>query len=72
MTVREVVSLLETGNEEFEKGNASAGLSILFEAQYLLSEIVQRQAEMMQGSVSRYTPLAPRARSKGPASKVVH
>ena len=50
MTVREVVSLLETGSEEFKKGNASAGLSILFEAQCLLSEIVQRQAEMMQGS----------------------
>ncbi len=32
MMVREVVALLEAGSEEFDKGNASAGLSILFEA----------------------------------------
>jgi hypothetical protein len=71
MTIREVVSLLETGSEELEKGNASAGLSILFEAQCLLNEIVQRQAEMMQGPASAYTVLGLRPRGKGPASKVV-
>ncbi len=68
MTVREVVSLLETGSEEFDKGNASASLSILFEAQCLLGEIVQRQAEMMQGATSAYALLGLRSRSKGPAS----
>ena len=72
MTVREIVSLLETGSEEFKKGNASAGLSILFEAQCLLSEIVQRQAEMMQGPASVYTFLGLQPGSKGSASKIVH
>jgi hypothetical protein len=72
MTVREIVSLLETGSEEFKKGNASAGLSILFEAQCLLSEIVQRQAEMMQGPTSGYALLGLRPLSKGPTSKLLH
>jgi hypothetical protein len=49
MVLQEIVSLLETGSEEFQKGNTSAGLSILFEAQDLLSKVVQRQAEIMQG-----------------------
>jgi len=64
MTVREVMSLLETGSEELEKGNASVGLSILFEAQCLLSEIVQRQAEMMQRPAS-----AIRSLGRGPGAK---
>jgi hypothetical protein len=72
MAIREIVSLLETGSEEFEKGNASAGLSILFEAQGLLSEVVQRQAEMMQGPASALTFLGLRPRSKGPSSKLLH
>ena len=50
MALREIVSLLETGSEEFKKGNASTALSILFEAQCLLSEVVQRQVEVMQAS----------------------
>ena len=49
MSLREIALLLETGNEEFKKGNSLRGLSILFEAQCLLSEVVQRQAEMMRG-----------------------
>ncbi len=64
MTVREVMSLLETGSEELEKGNASAGLSILFEAQCFLGEIVQRQAEMMQRPAS-----AVRSLGRGPRQK---
>jgi hypothetical protein len=52
MVLREIVLLLETGSEEFKKGNASTALSILFEARWLLSEVVQRQVEMMQGPVS--------------------
>jgi len=72
MVFREIVSLLETGGEEFRKGNPSAGMSILFEAQCLLSEIVQRQAEMMQGSASAHAFLGLRPRSKGAAPKLLH
>jgi hypothetical protein len=72
MVLREIVSLLEIGSEEFQKGNTLAGISILFEAQGLLSEVVQRQAEMMQGPVSAATFLGLRPRSKGPSSELLH
>jgi len=68
MSLREIALLLETGSEEFKKGNSSRGLSILFEAQCLLSEVVQRQVEMMQGPAS--LGLLPGA--TGPISKLVH
>jgi len=68
MSLREIALLLETGGEEFKKGNSSRGLSILFEAQSLLSEVVQRQAEMMQGPALLERPLG----VTGPISKLIH
>jgi hypothetical protein len=68
MSLREIALLLETGGEEFKKGNSSRGLSILFEAQSLLSEVVQRQAEMMQGPALLEPPLG----VTGPISKLIH
>ena len=68
MSLREIALLLETGNEESKKGNSLRGLSILFEAQCLLSEVVQRQAEMMPEPA--LLGLSPGA--TGPISKLVH
>jgi hypothetical protein len=46
---KEVVSLLQAGKEEFDKGNPLAGLSIIFEAQCVLSELFQREMEKAEG-----------------------
>ena len=62
--------MLETGNEEFKKGNTSAALSILFEAQWLLTEVMQRQIEMTQGPASALLGLRPRPIAQ--VSKLVH
>lgn len=47
---REIVSLLEAGKEEFDKGNPLAALSIIFEAQCVLSEILQSEMERAEGT----------------------
>jgi hypothetical protein len=42
---KEIASLLRAGKEEFDDGNRSLALSMLFEAQCALSEMFQSQAE---------------------------
>jgi hypothetical protein len=49
---KEIVSLLEAGKEEFDKGNPLAALSIIFEAQCVLSETFQREMEKAEGSAA--------------------
>ena len=46
---QEIVSLLEVGEEEFEKGNKFAALTVLLEAQCALSEIFQSEIERIEG-----------------------
>ncbi len=41
----EVTSLLECGNEEFNNGDPLVALSMLFEAQFALNEMVQNAME---------------------------
>jgi hypothetical protein len=43
----EIISLLEAGREEFENGNASVALSILIDAQFVLTEMVQSEMERL-------------------------
>jgi hypothetical protein len=45
---QEIVSLLEAGEEEFEKGNKFAALTVLLEAQGALSEIFQTEIEKIE------------------------
>jgi hypothetical protein len=47
---QEIVSLLEVGEEEFERGNKFAGLTVLLEAQGALSEIFQSEIERIESS----------------------
>ncbi len=47
---KEIDLLLKAGKEEFDSGNSLAALSILFEAQYLLGEIVQSELERVEVS----------------------
>jgi hypothetical protein len=49
---QEIVSLLEAGKEEFDKGNPLAALSIIFEAQCVLSEMLQSEMEKAEGSAA--------------------
>jgi hypothetical protein len=42
---QEIISLLEHGEEEFDKGRPLIALSMLFEAQYVLNETVQNAME---------------------------
>jgi hypothetical protein len=42
---QEIVSLLQAGKEEFDRGNQCAGLSILLEAQCALTDAFQREME---------------------------
>jgi hypothetical protein len=55
---KEINLLLEAGKEEFDSGNSLAALSILFEAQFLLSELLQSELERVEVSgpiaVSKY------------------
>ena len=47
-TRKEVVSLLEAGKEEFEKGEPFTALAILLEAQYLLRAVAVRNGQSAQ------------------------
>ncbi len=47
---QEIVSLLEVGEEEFERGNKFAALTVLLEAQGALSEIFQSEIERIESS----------------------
>jgi hypothetical protein len=47
---QEIVSLLETTEEQFEGGNKFAALSVLLEAQGALSEIFQTEIEKIECS----------------------
>lgn len=47
---QEIVSLLEVGEEEFERGNKFAALRVLLEAQSALSEIFQSEIEKIECS----------------------
>jgi hypothetical protein len=47
---QEIVSLLEVGEEEFERGNKFAALTVLLEAQGALSEIFQSEIEKIECS----------------------
>jgi hypothetical protein len=47
---QEIVSLLEAGEEEFERGNKFAALTVLLEAQSALSEIFQSEIEKIECS----------------------
>jgi hypothetical protein len=47
---QEIVSLLEVGEEEFERGNKFAGLTVSLEAQGALSEIFQSEIERIESS----------------------
>lgn len=49
---REIVSLLQAGQEEFDNGNRVAGLSILLEAQIVFSEVFQSEMEKAEDSIS--------------------
>jgi hypothetical protein len=48
----EIGLLLEAGEKEFDSGNPLVALSILFEAQCALSEILQSEMEKVEGSAS--------------------
>jgi len=48
----EIALLLEAGENEFDNGNPLVALSILFETQCLLSEILQSEMEKVEGSAS--------------------
>jgi hypothetical protein len=47
---QEIVTLLEVSEEEFERGNKFAALTVLFEAQSALSEIFQSEIEKIECS----------------------
>jgi hypothetical protein len=47
---QQIVSLLEAGEEEFDKGNRFAALTVLLEAQSVLSEIFQSEIEKIECS----------------------
>ncbi|HXD14150.1 MAG TPA: hypothetical protein VNU65_08225 [Xanthobacteraceae bacterium] len=47
---KEVGLLLEVGEKEFDSGNPLGALSMLFEAQCALSEILQSEMEKAEGS----------------------
>ena len=49
---KEIGLLLEAGEREFDSGNPLVALSILFEAQSALSEILQSEMEKAEGSAS--------------------
>jgi hypothetical protein len=49
---KEIALLLEAGEKEFDNGNPLVALSILFEAQGALSEILQSEMEKVEGSAS--------------------
>jgi hypothetical protein len=49
---KEIVSLLEAGKEEFDKGNPLGALSIIFEAQCVLSEMLQTEMEKAEESAA--------------------
>jgi len=49
---KEIASLLQAGEQEFDNSNPLRGLSILFEAQCVLSEIIQSEMEKVEGSAS--------------------
>ncbi len=44
----EVVSLVQRSVEEFEGGEAQAGISLLLEAQFLLGEVIQERLNNME------------------------
>jgi hypothetical protein len=46
----EVISLLEAGQEQFERGNKFAALTVLLEAQGALSEMFQSEIEKIECS----------------------
>ena len=48
----EIALLLKAGENEFDNGNPLVALSILFETQCLLSEILQSEMEKVEGSAS--------------------
>lgn len=50
----EVLSLLHSGAEELEKGEAQGGISLLIEAQLLLGELIQQQLDNLDAP-----PLSP-------------
>lgn len=52
---KEIALLLEAGEKEFDNGNPLVALSILFEAQGALSEILQSEMEKAEGSASTVT-----------------
>ncbi len=39
----EVVSLVQSGVEEFDEGEPQAGVSLLLEAQFLLADLIQQR-----------------------------
>lgn len=47
---QEIVSLLEAGEEEFDRGNKFAALTVLLEAQGALSEMFQTEIEKIEFS----------------------
>lgn len=52
---KEIALLLEVGKEELDNDNPLGALSILFEAQCVLSEIVQAEMEKVEGSAATVT-----------------
>ena len=53
---KEIALLLEASEKEFDNGSPLVALSILFEAQGALSEILQSEMEKAEGSGSTAAP----------------